>query len=83
MFQGSAVTLNMTSDDESTCDTTRSKILDYMQTNAAEFIRGKKDINSDADWNTWCKSITKFGVDKISAIYQPYVDEYGYNASAQ
>lgn len=83
MFQGSAVTLNMTSDNESTCDTARSKVLDYMQTNAAEFIRGKKDINSDTDWNTWCKSLTKFGIDKISTIYQPYVDEYGYNASAQ
>lgn len=81
-FQGGAVTLNMSTDDESTCDTVRNKVIDYMNTNAGDFIRGKKDISDDSAWSTWCKSISKFGIDKITKIYQPYVDEYGYNASA-
>jgi hypothetical protein len=47
-----------------------------MTNNAYDFISGKKDIANDSDWDTWCKSLQKYNYQKVSDIYQGYVDEY-------
>ena len=49
-IQGTPITNNMEQDDIDIMDDARNKLLEYTQTNAVDFIKGKKDINSDDDW---------------------------------
>ena len=41
-----------------------------------KFIMGQKgfDINSDKDWGNFCKTIDKYGADKVSEMYQKALD---------
>ncbi|MBP5727432.1 MAG: hypothetical protein J6Y48_10215, partial [Clostridia bacterium] len=73
-FQGSRTTGEMSQDDANTCDTIRSKALEYMGKNCANFITGKS--NFDKDWDKWCTVLKKYKVDEASSIYQYYVEHY-------
>ena len=75
-FQGSITTNMMTAADSSATDEIRSRILEYETNNAAGFITGEKDIHSEADWGSWCKSLQKYNYQRAIDIYQPYVDAY-------
>ena len=73
-FQGSRTTGEMSQEDANTCDTIRSKVLEYMGKNCANFITGKS--NFDKDWDKWCTILKKYKVDEASSIFQYYVDHY-------
>ena len=75
-FQGTITTNMMSTEDSQACDEVRSRVLEYMTNNAVNFITGEKDITSDDDWGVWCKSLQKYNYQKVSDIYQPYVDQY-------
>lgn len=75
-FQGSITTNMMSTEDANTCDQLRNRLLEYETNNAADFITGKKDIHSDADWGNWCTSLQKFNYQKALDLYQPYIDAY-------
>ncbi len=58
-------------------DTSRKSKIDmnqqtYMAQSAPKFIMGQKgfDINNDKDWANYCKVLTKYGVDKVTQMYQ-------------
>jgi ABC-type glycerol-3-phosphate transport system substrate-binding protein len=76
LFNGTITTDSMTAEDSTACGNVQSKVLEYMTNNAYDFISGKKDIANDSDWDTWCKSLQKYNYQKVSDIYQTYVDEY-------
>ena len=48
----------------------------YMAQNLPKFIMGQNgyDINNDTDWENYCKVITKYGVDKVTEMYQQALD---------
>lgn len=48
----------------------------YMAQNLPKFIMGQSgyDINNDTDWDNYCKVITKYGVDKVTEMYQQALD---------
>ena len=73
-FQGSRTTNAMSQADQKTCDDLRSKVLEYMSKNCADFITGKVDIASG--WKKWSTVLTKYKVDGVTEIYQYYVDHY-------
>ena len=73
-FQGTRTTTEMSQEDSNTCDTIRSKVLEYMGKNCANFITGKS--NFDKDWDKWCTVLAKYKVDEASSIFQYYVDHY-------
>src|SRR5699024_9121131 len=75
-FQGSVTTNAMTPEDTSACADVQTKVLEYMTTNAVDFIKGDKDISSDEEWDVWCKALGKYNYQKVNDIYQPYVDEH-------
>ncbi len=75
-FQGSVTTNAMTPEDTNACSAVHTKVLEYMTNNAVSFIKGEKDIHSDADWGVWCKTLKKYNYQKVCDIYQPYVDQY-------
>lgn len=75
-FQGTITTNSMNADDSKTCDDLRSKVLEYMTNNCVDFIMGTRDIESDSEWETWCKTIAKYNYQKATDIYQGYVDEH-------
>lgn len=58
----------------------KTKIENNMRTfiaqNAPKFIMGQKgfDIDSDVDWANFCKTLDKYGVDKVTAMYQEAFD---------
>ena len=56
----------------------KTKINDYMAVHVPEFITGKLDINSDAEWENWVKMLTKYGYEKVVEIMQPYADAHPY-----
>ncbi len=78
-FQGSITTSMMTAEDSGAADEVRSRLLEYETNNAAAFITGEKDIQSDDAWNNWCKSLQKYNYQKAIDIYQPYVDAYPFS----
>ena len=49
----------------------------YMAQSAPKFIMGQKgfDINNDKDWANYCKVLTKYGVDKVTQMYQTALDK--------
>ncbi len=73
---GSDAMNNLSSEDSKTVNDALTKVLNYMELHAYEFIKGIKDIDSDEDWNTWCTMLGKMNYQKIVEILQPYVDEY-------
>lgn len=75
-FQGSITTNAMSPEDTNACAGVHTKVLEYMTNNAVNFIKGTKDIHSDADWEAWCKTLKKYNYQKANDIYQPYVDQY-------
>lgn len=77
-FQGTAVTNNMTVEDTTTISNSQSRILDFMTINAPDFIKGKKDIENDEDWNYWCTMLKKYNYQKVSDICQKYLDLYDF-----
>ena len=48
----------------------------YMAQNLPKFIMGVKgsDIYSDTDWNNYCSVIEKYGVSKVTQMYQEALD---------
>lgn len=81
-IQGTPITNNMEQDDIDIMDDARNKLLEYTQTNAVDFIKGKKDINSDDDWGTWCKTQEKYNYQKALEAAQPYADQYEIDPTA-
>lgn len=75
-IQGSPITSNMTEEDTDLTEDARTKVLDYVTINTVDFVKGKKDINSDKDWNAWCKMLEKYNYKKAIEVYQPYADKY-------
>ena len=70
-FQGSITTDNMPPEVINAAGNVQTKLLEYMTNNAVDFIKGKKDIHSGSDWATWCKTLKKYGYEKVNTLYQP------------
>ena len=62
-------------------DDARNKLLEYTQTNAVDFIKGKKDINSDDDWVPGAK-LRRSTITRSSGSCQPYADQYEIDPTA-
>ena len=75
-IQGTPITNNMEQEDISVMDDARNKLLEYTQINAVDFIKGEKDIDSDEDWSTWCRTQEKYNYQKALDAAQPYADRY-------
>ena len=73
-FQGTRTTNEMSQEDMMATDELRSKVLEYMSKNCADFITGKSNFGKD--WDKWCTVLKKYKVDTATEIYQKYVDEY-------
>ena len=66
-------------EDASVLEGIHTKLLNYLTSNAVNFIKGKGvDIHNDQDWDDWCTMLNKYNIQKALDIYQPYVDAYGY-----
>lgn len=72
---GSSAQSMMSQEDMKTVDDLRTKILNYMEQHAYEFIKGITDIDSDEDWGNWCTMLQKYNYQKGIDILQPYIDE--------
>lgn len=66
---------NISSEDMKVIDDSRTKVLNYMEQHAYEFIKGVTDIDSDEDWGTWCTMLQKFNHQKVTDLLQPYIDQ--------
>lgn len=75
-LQGTAVTTNMTEEDDDTLMDLMTKCNDYVTINTVDFVKGTKDIDSDKDWGDWCKMIQKYNYQKGIDLLQPYADQY-------
>lgn len=75
-IQGTPITNNMSAEDSNAVGDIMNKCLDYTQTNAVNFIKGEKDIDSEKDWGDWCKMLEKYNYKKALDIYQPYADKF-------
>ena len=82
-IQGTPVTNNMTQEDISEMDDARARLLEYTDINTVDFIKGVKDINDDAEWESWCKALAKYDYESVLEIVQPYADEYEINPTAE
>lgn len=53
-----------------------NNVMTYMAQNLPKFIMGVKgsDIYSDTDWNNYCSVIEKYGVNKVTQMYQEALD---------
>ena len=62
--------------DNSKLSKIKNNITTYMAQTVPKFIMGQKgfDINSDKDWGNFCKTIDKYGADKVSEMYQKALD---------
>lgn len=62
--------------DNSKLSKIKNNIVTYMSQNVPKFIMGQKgfDINNDKDWDNFCKTINKYGVDKVNDMYQKALD---------
>lgn len=77
-IMGSAAFNSMTSEDTKTVSAVQTKLVDYMQLHAYEFIKGTSDIHNDDEWATWQTLLKKMNYEKCLGIIQPYVDANPY-----
>lgn len=75
-FIGSAVTTNMTSEEANEVNQIQNRILDYLSQTVPEFIMGDRDVDNDAEWDSYSRTLKKYNYEKASEIYQNYVDIY-------
>ena len=75
-FFGSDAVNNMTSEDKKLLGDMQTKVLNYMEKHAYEFIKGITDIDSDEDWGAWCTMLEKYNYQKINDLMQPYIDAF-------
>jgi hypothetical protein len=63
---------SMTSKEESDTNMVRVNVNSICSSFIKDFVTGanKKDINNDADWQTFLKEVKDKGYDKYQAIYQ-------------
>lgn len=47
----------------------------YMSSQLPQFITGKLDIHSDADWDGYCRMLKKYGPDRVTALYDALFSE--------
>lgn len=73
---GSAITEKMSTEDSKTFTNSLSEVLEWLEKNTADMIRGLKDPYSDEDWATWCKTLQKYNYESIIDVCQPYADMY-------
>ena len=75
-IMGSAITEKMSTEDSKIFTNSLSKVLEWLEKNTADMIRGLKDPYSDDDWATWCKTLQKYNYESIIDVCQPYADKY-------
>ena len=58
--------------DNSKLSKIKNNITTYMAQTVPKFIMGQKgfDINNDKDWGNYCKTIEKYGVSKVTEMYE-------------
>ncbi|MBR3742953.1 MAG: hypothetical protein IKN04_21285 [Clostridia bacterium] len=72
----SNVTNLISAKDSSKLSKIKNNVVTYMSQNVPKFILGQKgfDIDNDTDWKNFCKTIEKYGVDKVTKMYQEALD---------
>ncbi len=80
-INGTPITNNMEQDDIDAMGDAQTRLLEYTQVNAVDFIKGKKDINDDKAWEYWCKTQEKYNYQKAIDVIQPYADQYEINVT--
>ena len=75
-FMQSNVSNLIPAKDNSKLSKIKNNITTFMAQNVPKFIMGQKgfDINNDKDWENYCKTINKYGADKVSEMYQKALD---------
>ena len=69
----------MEQEDSDAMENVHTKLINYMTTNAVNFIKGKGvDIHNDQDWADWCTMLGKYNYQKACDILQPYAVKYGF-----
>ena len=63
-----------TEEEQELTEAVRTNINSYVSTSMTEFCTGKRDINDDAEWNTYLKTIKDMGLDVYTAYIQGSVD---------
>ena len=81
-INGTPITNNMESDDADEMNDTQTRLLEYTDIHAVDFIKGVTDIDNDEDWNTWCKALAKYDYEGAIEVIQPYADKYEINPTA-
>ncbi|MCM1098867.1 MAG: hypothetical protein NC427_12480 [Ruminococcus flavefaciens] len=76
MFMGGDAMAMMPVEEGKIVGDVMGKVSTYMELHAYEFIKGKLDIDSDDDWNTWCTMLRKYNYQKASEVLQPWIDKY-------
>ena len=72
---GSTAMSKMNTEDNQTCSDALTNVLNYMESNAYQFINGEWSTDADGkDWKNWCSMIKRFDVDSTSKLIQTYVD---------
>lgn len=69
------ITSHIASDDLDQMNSVTTKLREYTSQAITKFIKGESDIDSDSDWNTWCKTVEKYNCKAVTDIYQKYVDK--------
>ncbi len=74
-YIGKQITGIMSKDDTTAINDIQTKILNYMEQKAPEFIKGIADPFNDQDWENWCTMLEKYNYQKGIDIYQPYINK--------
>ncbi len=65
-----------TADESMLYNKTKANVDTFMATQIPRFINGQLDVHSDSDWNDYCKMLSKYSPNKVTAAYQRICDQF-------
>ena len=69
-FPDSQIRSQFTTDQSNSYNKIYANVDTFMSSQIPLFITGKLDINSDKDWNDYCKMLAKYSPDKVTEMYE-------------
>ncbi|MBQ6036615.1 MAG: hypothetical protein IJL43_04815 [Lachnospiraceae bacterium] len=69
-FPDSQIRSQFTTDQSNNYNKIYANVDTFMSSQLPLFITGKLDINSDKDWNDYCKMLSKYSPDKVTEMYE-------------
>ena len=74
-FPDSLIRGRFSVEDSNTYNKIYANLDTYMSSQLPQFITGKLDIHSDADWDGYCRMLKKYGPDRVTALYDALFSE--------